>query len=225
MKTKTTLLAVLACCCLSFLSLAQIDKDKLALEISAAEDANTEKLKAFIWKRKSDVSLDGQVKLTTISEFSFAPDGKLQAKLVDAESNVKQKRGLRGRAQKNAAEDKMEYVGKALELALAYTFMSKGQLMDFFSKAQVTEKDGAIEATASDVYVKGDKLTILVDRATKLYTNKKFSSLLGKDPIDGEIRYEKFNSGINHGTTTVLNMPAQKMKIDAVNQDYSQRMK
>ena len=97
--------------------------------------------------------------------------------------------------------------------------------MDFFSKAQVTEKNGIIEATAADVYMKGDKLTIQVDPATKLYTNKKFSSLLGKDPIDGEIKFEKFSSGINHGTTTVLNMPAQKMKIDAVNQDYSQRTK
>jgi hypothetical protein len=48
---------------------------------------------------------------------------------------------------------------------------------------------------------------------------------LGKDPVDGEINYEKFSSGINHGSTTVLNMPAQKTKIDAKNQDYSQRVK
>src|SRR5436190_6456841 len=133
MKTNRTILAVFALC-LSFTGSAQVDKDKLALEISQADEANTKILKTFIWKRKSDVSVDGKVKLTTITEFSFADNGKLQAKLVDAESNVKQKRGLRGRAQKNAAEDKMEYVGKALELALAYTFMTKGQLMDFFSK-------------------------------------------------------------------------------------------
>jgi hypothetical protein len=224
MKTNKLLLAGFAIC-LAFPVAAQIDKDKLALEISKADDANTEKLKAFIWKRKSDVSLNGELKLTTITEFSFGADGKLQAKLVDAASTVEQKRGLRGRAQKNAAEDKMEYVSKALELSLAYTFMSKGQLMDFFSKAQVVEKDGIIEASASDVYIKGDKLTIQVDPATKLYTNKKFSSMLGKDSVDGEVKFEKFSSGVNHGTTTVLNMPAQKMKIDAVNQDYSQRMK
>ena len=29
---------------------AQIDKDQLALAINKAEEANTEKLKAFIWK-------------------------------------------------------------------------------------------------------------------------------------------------------------------------------
>ena len=97
---------------------------------------------------------------------------------------MKQKPGLRGKAQQNAAEDKMDYVGKALELSSAYTFMTKGQLLDFFSKATVTEKDGVIEATGADVYVKGDKLTILGRQENQSYTRKRtFSSLLGKDPV------------------------------------------
>jgi len=203
---------------------SQVDKEQLALAISKADEANTEKLKAYIWKRKSDVSIDGQVKLTTITEFSFDDQGKLQAKVVDAESSVKQKPGVRGRVQQNAAEDKAEYVQKALELSMAYTFMTKGQLLDFFSKASVSEKDGKLEAIAENVYVQGDKLTIWVDKKTNLYTKKVFSSLLGKDPIDGEINFEKFSSGVNHGTTTIINMPAQKMRIDAKNQDYSQRI-
>ncbi len=145
--------------------------------------------------------------------------------MVDAESSVKQKPGLRGKVQQSAAEDKMDYVGKALELSLAYTFMTKGQLLDFFTKATVAEKNGMIEATGENIYVKGDKLTLFLDAKTNLYTKKVFSSLLGTDPISGEINYEKFSSGINHGTTTILNMPAQKMKIDAKNQDYSQRVK
>jgi hypothetical protein len=204
---------------------AQMDKDKLALDINKAEEANKEQLKSFIWKRKSIVSIDGAVKLTTFTEFSFDEKGELKAKMIDAESTVKKKPGLRGKVQQNAAEDKLDYVEKALDLSLSYTFMTKGQLLDFFGKASVTEKDGIIEAMAENVYVQGDKLTILVDSKTNLYLNKKFSSLLGKDPIDGEIKYEKFSSGINHGSVTVMNMPVQKMKIDAQNIDYSQRVK
>lgn len=209
---------------ISTLAFGQSDNEKLALAISAADEANTAQLKQFIWKRKSDVAVDGQVKLTTLTEFSFDAAGKLQAKMVDAESSVKKKPGLRGMAQKNAMEDKADYVQKALELAVAYSFMSKGQLLDFFSKAKVTNTNGIIEATGSDVYVKGDMLTVRVDAKTNLYLSKKFSSLLGKDAIDGELNYEKFSSGINHGTTTILNMPAQKMKINAVNQDYTVRV-
>lgn len=208
----------------AFTAVAQVDKDKLALDVSKAEDANTDKLKAFVWNRKSDVSVDGQVKLTTVTQFSFDAQGKVQAKLIDAESSVEQKRGLRGRAQKSAVEDKAEYVQKALGLAVAYTFMTKGQLIDFFTKATVTESNGVIEATADNVYVQGDKLTMRIDAASKAFLSKKFSSLLGKDAVDGEINYEKFSSGVNHVSTTVLNMPAQKMKINATNQDYSQRV-
>jgi hypothetical protein len=216
---------IILCILNSLSGQGQIDKDQLALAVNKADEANTEGLKQYIWKRKSDVSVDGQLKLTTLTEFSFDDQGKLQTKLVDAESSVKQKPGLRGRAQQNAAEGKMDYVGKALELALGYTFMTKGQLIDFFSKALVTEKDGVIEAVGENVYVKGDKLTVHIDSKTKLYIDKKFTSFLGKDPIDGDIKYAKFSSGINHGSETVLNMPAQKMKILAKNQDYSQRVK
>jgi hypothetical protein len=204
---------------------AQIDKDQLALAINKADEANTEQLKAFIWKRKSEASVEGVLKLTTITEFSYNAAGKLEAKVIDSNTTVKKKGGIRGKMQENAAEDKMDYVAKALELSLSYTYMTKGQLLDFFGKATVVERNGIIEATAENVNVKGDKLTIQVEAATKLYLTKKFSSLLGKDPVSGEINYEKFSSGVNHGSTTVLNMPAEKMIINAKNQDYSQRVK
>lgn len=218
------LLAVAIMSTVSAVVFAQVDKDKLALDVAKAEEANMQKLKSYVWNRKSDVSLDGQVKLTTVTQFSFDAQGKAQAKLIDAESSVEKKRGLRGRAQKSAIEDKAEYVQKALGLAVAYTFMSKGELIDFFSKATVSESGGVIEATADNVYVQGDKLTIRIDKATNLFLSKKFSSLLGKDAVDGDIKYEKFSSGVNHVSTTVLNMPAQKMAINAVNQDYSQKV-
>jgi len=204
---------------------AQINKEQLALDIYKADDANTQQLKEFIWKRNSDVSIDGEVKLTTITEFSFDDAGELEATLVDAKSSVKKKPGLRGKAQSNAIEAKAEYVQQALELALAYTFMTKGQLLDFFDKATITEKDGIITAIAENVNVKGDELTIEVEDTTKLFLKKTFSSFLGSDPVSGVLDYEKFSSGVNHGSTTLLEMPAQNMKIEALNQDYSQRIK
>ena len=215
---------IFTCLFQAFLCSAQIDKDQLALAVNKADEANTGQLKSMIWKRKSDVFIEGALKLTTITEFSYDANGKLQAKVIDSQSTVKDKKGIRGKIQENSAEDKMDYVSNALDLALKYTYMSKGELIDFFGKATITEKNGIIEATAENVYVNGDKLTVLIEAATNLYIFKKFSSLLGKDAIDGQIKYEKFSSGVNHGSTTTLNMPAQKMKIEAVNQDYSVRM-
>lgn len=218
---KVLSIVILLVCSLGF---AQIDKEQLALKVSKAEEANTQKLKEFIWKRYSTVTVDGEVKSKIINEFSYDESGKLQMKNVGTESSVKKKPGIRGKIQEGKIEDKVEYFEKALELSMSYTYMSKGQLLDFFEKATVTEKDGIIEATAENVYVKGDKLIIFIDAKTNLFISKKFNSFLGKDPIDGEIKYEKFSSGINHGAQTVINMPAQKARVDAINKDYSKRV-
>jgi len=210
--------------CISMTSFSQVDRDHLSLDISKADAANTELLKQFIWKRASVVTVSGAVKLNTLSEFSFDGTGKLIGKNIDAESTVKQKPGIRGAIQQNAAEDNLDYVQKALQLSLDYTFMSKGELLDFFSKAEITEKDGVIEATAKDVKVKGDVVTMRVESATKLFLYKKFTSMLGTDPISGEINYGKFNSGVSHGTTSVLNLPAKNAVITSENKDYTIRV-
>lgn len=219
-KTLFTTL-ILTICGLCF---AQIDKEQFALDVSKADAANTEKLKAFIWKRHSTTTVKGEVKATLINEVSFDDKGEIQVTNIDAETTVKNKRGIRGRVQDNKMEDNMEYVSKGLQLALAYTYMSKGQLLDFFEKSTITEKDGKVEVTGENILMEGDKLTVLIDAATKLFIDKKFSSKLGEDPIDGEIKYEKFSSGIVHGSETVLNLPGKNAVINAKNQDYTQRI-
>lgn len=222
MKKFALLITLLA----AFSSQAQMDTDALSLQVSKAEEANLQLLKEYLWKRKSEAYVDGQLKATLLTDFSFDAEGKVQAKVIDAQTSVKQKPGIRGNIQKNAVEAKMDYVEKALGLALQYTYMSKGQLIDFFSKATFSNKeDGTIVATADNVYIQGDKLTVHIDPKTHLFTYKEFKSFLDKDPIDGVVHYATLGSGVSHVSNTVLNMPAQKMKIDATNQDYSQRVK
>jgi hypothetical protein len=225
MRFKVKLFIVVFFSVFAFTASAQNDKEALSLNISKAEDANLQKLKMYLWKRKSDGYIQGQLKATVYSEFSFDNAGKLQVKVVDATSDIKKKPGLRGKMQENAINDKAEYIAKALDMSIQYTYMTKGQLLDFFGKATISKKeDGTLVATADNVYVQGDKLTIYIDPLTNLFKYKEFKSLLGKDPISGQVNYESFNSGVSHVSTTNLEMPAQKMTVKAVNQDYSQRV-
>jgi hypothetical protein len=175
--------------------MAQVDMDDLSLKVSKAEQANLEKLKAYIWKRQSDVYVSGVLKMTVLSECKFDSAGKLDIYPMEAKSTVTEKPGIRGRVQSNAAEDKMDYVAKALELSLAYAYMTKGQLLDFFGKATLLEgAGGLLVISAENVYKKGDKLTVHIDSATNLFKYKEFSSFLDKDPIDGKLFYETFSS-------------------------------
>lgn len=206
--------------------MSQVDMDELSLKVSKAEQANLEKLKAYIWKRQSDVYVTDALKMTVLSECKFDSTGKIDIYPIEAKSTEKDKPGIRGRVQSNAAEDKMDYVANALELSLAYAYMSKGQLLDFFGKAKMSEgAGGLLIISAENVYVKGDKLSVHIDPATNLFKYKEFNSFLDKDPIAGKLFYETFtSSGIVHGTNTTLNLPAQKTRIDAKNMDYAQRV-
>ncbi|MBK8292152.1 MAG: hypothetical protein IPK96_15670 [Flammeovirgaceae bacterium] len=60
---------------------AQIDKEKLSLNISKAEEANQVKLREYVWKRRSDVFIESQLKLTTITEFRYTPMANWKLKL------------------------------------------------------------------------------------------------------------------------------------------------
>ncbi|NJL76123.1 MAG: hypothetical protein HC892_15010 [Saprospiraceae bacterium] len=223
MKKSIILLVALATCSLT--AFAQINKDQLALEVSKVDAENTEKLKAYIWKFHAVVSGEGGNKTTLISEFRFDEKGELNINVVDGETNIDRKAGVRGKMQQNVIESKLAYVSDAMKYSLAYTYMTKGQLLDFFDKAEVTEKDGVLIAKGEDVYVKGDQLTIRIDAKSKYFLSKTFSTKLGEDSINGEVQYETFASlGVNHISTTKLEMLVEKITIDGENKDYTIRV-
>ena len=219
---KNVLLFIMAFLTFSLSGFSQIDKDQLALEVSKVDAENLEKLKAYTWKLHADISGEGGNKTTLISEFRFDEKGDLNINVVDGETNIKQKPGIRGKMQQNAIENKLEYVSKAMEHSLAYTYMSKGQLLDFFDKAELSEKDSVIIANGKNIYVEGDQLTIHIDAKTKYYLSKSFSTKLGADPFNGELKYDTFkSSGVNHVSITKLEMPSEKITINGENKDFT----
>jgi hypothetical protein len=224
MNRLITALTVLGIALTGSRVVAEVDHDQLSLDISKANSANLEKMKAFIWKKSSQVVMDGEDKVDLLNEVSIGDDGKVTVVNLDVESHVKRKRGLRGRVQQREMEENEKYVEGAIQHAASYIYLTKGQLLDFFSKAKITDEKGVLTAKASDVLVKGDQLTIQVDKATKLFISKSFSSSMGEDPISGEIHYDKFSSGISHVSTSTLNLPAKNAVIKSCNKDFVKRV-
>lgn len=205
---------------------AQDDLESLALQVSKAEEVNLTKLKTYLWKRQSDTYVNDALKATVVMDCQFDSTGKLVVTPIDAKTTVQQKPGIRGRIQQNAMQENMDYVGKALELSAHYIYMSKGQLLDFFSRSKLTTlENGTLVITGSDVYVKGDQLIVHVDPKTHLFIYKGFTTKLGEDAISGSAEYLTFSSnGVSHVDKTTLLLPAKKARIVAVNKDYSQRV-
>lgn len=206
-------------------SAQEIDKTKLALDVSAANEANNVKLKQYIWRLKLDGYVNKELKVTTLTEMKFDASGKLVATPIDAKTTVKAKPGIRGNMQKNAAEDNAEYMAKAADVMAQYAYMSKGQLVDFFDKATVTTDGKVITATAKNVMQAGDEMTILIDPATNLFIRKTFKAKSGADPIEGTVDYATFTTtGINHVAKCYLMMPAKAMQVNTENIDYTLRV-
>jgi hypothetical protein len=205
---------------------AQDALEVLALQVSKADAANAEKLQAYSWRRQSDTFVSDVLKATVVMECKFDSAGKLVVTPLDAKTTVQQQRGLRGRAQQSAMEDNMEYVEQALDRSVAYLYMTKGQLIDFFGKSRLTKlENGTLVITGKDVYVAGDQLIVHVDPVTHLFIYKGFATSLGADQISGAAYYEKFaSSGVNHVTGTTLLLPSKGAKIVAVNKEYSLRL-
>lgn len=204
----------------------EIDRDKLSLEISKADASNLEKLKAYLWKRESVATVNGEEKLSATADLNFNKNGELEVNVIDASTEVKQKRGIRGKVQASNAQSNLEYVEEALKLSIHYTYLSKGQMIDFFTKAELSINNGIIKAYAENVLIEGDNLTLFIEEDSKLFTHKIFNSFLGdsKDPISGEIKFEKFESGVSHAAESILNLPAKNAVIHAKNKDYSIRV-
>ncbi len=204
----------------------QDDLETLSLKVSRAEEANLAKLKAYLWRRQSDTYVSEVLKATVIMACQFDTTGKLVVTPIDAKTTVEQQRGIRGRMQEKAMDENMDYVGKALELSAHYIYMTKGQLIDFFSKSTLTTlENGTLVITGSNVYVKGDQLIVHVDPKTHLFIYKGFTTKLGEDAISGSAEYQTFtSSGVSHVDKTTLLLPAKKARIVAVNKDYSQRV-
>ena len=222
---KKSILLFVACLAFSLSGFSQIDKEQLALDVSKVDAENTEKLKGYIWKLHADVLGEGGNKTTLISEFKYDDTGELNINLVGGKTNIQKKPGVRGKMQQNAIKGKAEYITKAMQHALSYTYMTKGQLIDFFDKAEVTKDNGVITAKGKDVYVAGDELTINIDAKTKLYLSKSFSTKMNADPISGDVQYETFKcSGVNHITTTTLDLPTEYVKVEGENKDYTIRV-
>ena len=203
----------------------EINKTQLALDIADVNQANTKALMEYIWKREMLVYSGDEVKLTLLTELSVNDEGKLESRVIEAKSDVKKKRGIRGKVQSNAMDAKTDYIEKGVKLLLAYGYMSKGNLVDFFDKAEISSSNDLISMVANNVYVEKDKVTLTVNKNTHLYTKKEFSSFIGEDPVSGVIYYETFKNGVSHVSNMVLNMPSEKMKLDATNKDYTVRVR
>jgi hypothetical protein len=199
---------------------ATTSSDDLALKVADAAKANQAALTKYSWKAKADLAKDAQSMATSVSEMRFNTEGKLEVTNVGGESNVDDKRGVRGRKQEKGMEDFAAFLEGVLNHSFKYIFMSKGTLVDVFDRAKIEQAEGSVNVAASDVYVKGDKLNLSVDPASNLARTLNFTTTLGQDTITGKVTYGKIENGPNRPVRLEIEVPTQAIKIVSETYDW-----
>jgi hypothetical protein len=205
------------------------DPAQRALEYAAAQQDNLKTLKTYSWKTRSEVSRNEALMLVALVQARFDAEGELQHTRISSESHVEQKRGLRGRKQKQELEKLGGLIEEVLSVQVAYILMSKGQLVDFFDKATFADGTGEMEGTqeirATNVLVAGDELTIWVDPSTGL--NRK---LMIKTPLDeqsvveGTMDYKTMEGGPNTASVSHLEVKSQGIVIKSERFDFIKQL-
>jgi hypothetical protein len=220
---KPLLLSFLALMFLAPAATGQVDKTKISLDVSKNYRENIGQLAKLTWKRKTEGYVDGKMVMSSISSVTIDAEGKMNAVVIQKQSYVAQKRGLRGAVQKGVVADINEYVKNAVELVNKYIFLSQGQMIDLFNKGTLSVLGSSLQAEGFNLLVQGDHINFKFDQASLLYQSQEVSTVMNGDPVKAVVKYETLN-GINRVNSVVIDLPGPKVKIKLANFEYATKL-
>jgi len=220
---KPLILFLFALMILAPASFGQVDKTRISLDVSKNYQQNISQLAQPTWKRKTEGFVDGSMVMSSLSSVTIDPEGKMNAVVIQKQSYVAQKRGLRGAIQKGVVSDINEYVKNAVELVNKYIFLSQGQMIDLFNQGTLSILGSSLQAEGFNLLVQGDHINYKFDQTSLLYQSQDISTVMNGDPVKAVVKYETIN-GVNRVNSVVIDLPDPKVKISLSNFEYAKKL-
>ena len=194
----------------------------LALKISESQATNMISLKNYSWKMSSNIEAEGELKLVVLTQFRFNTNGELEKRQISNEWKVEKKKFVAGKKQQSAMEENQKVAEEAFNLLKQYLFMSKGQLVDFYEKANISKssEEGTIVIETNSVIVKDDNLVQTVDEKTLLTRSMNIKSILSTNNMTSSIKLESLGDGTNRPVQLIVEIPTKNLKIVMENFDF-----
>jgi hypothetical protein len=194
----------------------------LAVKISDAQANNLKSLMNYSWKMSTNIEVESELKLVILTQFRFNTEGKLESTQLSNEWKVEKKKFVAGKKQKSAMEENQKVAEEAYNLLKQYIFMSKGQLVDFYEKANISKssEEGTIVLEANSVLVKDDNVVQSVDEKTFLTHSMIVKSILSTNNMTGTIKLETLEDGTSRPVQLIVEIPTKNLKIVMENFDF-----
>ena len=226
----------LICCCAALAAVATAlaadpaaeDQAALGLRYGEVQQTDFEQLKRYTWHADTRLASGGETKVHYKLACRLNEKNEMTQEVVESESSVHRKRGLRGRAQAAHAEEVGAFLEKVVQVTASYIFMSKGREVDFFDKATITdgtgEDVGKMVVQSSNVSVEGDKVTKWIDPEALHPIRITFETIVDEVPVTGEVLYRPIEGGPNVPRMATINIPSEKGVIEAEFVDYEKQL-
>jgi hypothetical protein len=193
-----------------------------------AQDASMEKLKQYKWSTETYLEVEGETKFHFILACRLNEKGEMVREVESSESTVRRKRGFRGLAQQQKAEEAGKLLDQIVDVTVSYIYMTKDEVVEFFNSATITDGTGddagKLIVKGSDVTVKGDKVTKVVNPETLFPVRITFESTAGDVPISGEILFRPIEGGPNVPRMATINVPSKEGVVEAEFLDYAKQL-
>jgi hypothetical protein len=203
---------------------AQDLQQKVAAAKQAAAE-NQQALRSYTWLEKTELSLKGEVKSTTVNSCRYGPDGKVQkAQVSEPPPPQEKKRGLKGKAIAKKTGEMKEEMQAAVALVQGYVPPSPDKMQAAMAAGKVTVVPGAgtTALRIADYEKAGDSLVLTLDSASKGMKRIDVDSWMESpsDKVTLTVQMQSLPDGTSSAGTVVLAIPSSQIQVRITNSDY-----
>lgn len=214
--------------CLTAITLAQ---SGVLEDLLQSAKLNKQILAQYSWRETQTLSLDGEIKSTTVSQVVIGADGKPQKSVISqTKAPPKEVRGpLRKKIVHNKTDEFKDYAQSVVSLARQYSHPDPAKLQEAFKKGNFkvdpSPGDGLSQFTISSYLKENDSLTIVIDAKKKAMQSVLVNSYLEKPSDKVTIRsgFSPFPTGGSHLDQTTIIGEKKKLELKIANSNYQKR--
>ena len=190
-----------------------IDMIKKNLTDSKANLVNYE------WLETTTTSLKGEQKSVKQNQCYYSVDGKLTKVETGGGTQEKAKGGIRGRVIANKKEDMADYIKACIDKVQTYLPPDAAKLQQIYgagkTSIQVLEPGKKFKLSFPDYNVKGDILSISVDKANQKLMALEVNTYVDnpKEKVVFNVTYSDLPDGTQYAGSTTLDAVAKELKI------------
>ncbi len=207
-------------------ALAQGVPEKIAAAKQAAAH-NQQALRSYTWIEKTEISLKGEVKNTSLQACRYGPDGKVQKTPLSEPAPPEEKSGRQGRLKARVVEKKTGEMKAEMQAAsaLVHTYVppSPEKIQAAMAAGKITITPGAATAVRIADYEKaGDSLVLTLDSAAKAMKKIDVDTWLDAptDKVTLGVQMQALPDGTSYPGTVVLAIPGSQIQVQITNSNY-----